>query len=311
MSTLSAMRSRVPSSWNHLMPWRSMTRNSREQHGAAGRLAPSTRFAAIPMADTDLSEPLGIPEPNAMGQLLIVSPIHGRLIGTLLLHDVAPECQLDAAGDALATAFAPPTSDALPELSCPRPIALDTLISVAVRTLGHKPRLRNAIASVLAQDHPDFEVLVVDNAPETGATRSSLSDLDDARLGIVDEPRRGLWHARNRALAAASGGVIAFTNDDGVANPGWARTIAATFTEHADIDCVTGLGLPAELATSAQIWLEQFGAFDMGFGWLVWRVGRMPERLADLGAAGRAGRPLLTPLLHMAPEQGFSCRRVA
>jgi glycosyltransferase involved in cell wall biosynthesis len=46
---------------------------------------------------------------------------------------------------------------------------------------------------------------------------------------VVVEPRAGLSHARNRALAESSRDVVLFTDDDALVTPGWARAHLAAY----------------------------------------------------------------------------------
>jgi cellulose synthase/poly-beta-1,6-N-acetylglucosamine synthase-like glycosyltransferase len=94
--------------------------------------------------------------------------------------------------------------------------------------------------------------------------------------------------ARNTGLAAASHSLVAYTDDDAVVDPGWLTELIRPF-EHPDVVCATGLVLPAELATPAQLLFEEFGAFDKGFCRAVWSNGARHRDLSDLGPAGDGG----------------------
>ncbi|MEU6706319.1 glycosyltransferase [Streptomyces wuyuanensis] len=137
--------------------------------------------------------------------------------------------------------------------------------SVVVATRERPGRLARALDSLLAQDHPDFEIVVVDNAPLTGATRELIERKYGERVRYVLEPVPGLAVAHNRGVAAADGAVLAFTDDDVVADPHWLTALTAPFAEDPRIGCVTGLILPARLTTPAQILLESHGGFAKGF----------------------------------------------
>ncbi|MFE0086660.1 glycosyltransferase family 2 protein [Streptomyces sp. NPDC058991] len=137
--------------------------------------------------------------------------------------------------------------------------------SVVVATRERPGPLARALDSLLAQDHPDFEVVVVDNAPLTGATRELIERKYSERVRYVREPVPGLAVAHNRGVAVADGTVLAFTDDDVVADPQWLTALTAPFAEDPRIGCVTGLILPARLGTPAQILLESHGGFAKGF----------------------------------------------
>jgi glycosyltransferase involved in cell wall biosynthesis len=73
--------------------------------------------------------------------------------------------------------------------------------------------LRRAVESVLAQDEPDFELIIVDDS--TDETRNWLATLTDPRIKVIlPERRRGVSAARNIGIAAARAPIIAFLDSD-------------------------------------------------------------------------------------------------
>ena len=145
--------------------------------------------------------------------------------------------------------------------------------SVVVCTRDRAESLRRALRSVLAMDYPDFELVVVDNAPRTSATRDVVAELADSRVRYVLEPRPGLSCARNQGVAEARGEIVAFTDDDVVADVGWLAALVAGFGRAPHVGAVTGLVPGAEIETAAQAyfetkldWAEVFEArvYDLG-----------------------------------------------
>jgi len=108
-----------------------------------------------------------------------------------------------------------------------------------------------------------FEILVVDNAPSDNQTREVVT----ARPGIqyVLEPKPGLDFARNRAIQEATGEFLAFVDDDAFVDLGWLDGFRKVLSEHPDVAAITGLVLPAELQTPAQILFEKRGGFEKKF----------------------------------------------
>jgi GT2 family glycosyltransferase len=137
--------------------------------------------------------------------------------------------------------------------------------SVVIATRERADRLAHALDSMLAQDHPDFEIVVVDNAPVTDATRDLIERKYAERVRYVTEPVPGLAVAHNKGVEAARGEVIAFTDDDVVADPRWLTELTAPFAADPGLGCATGLILPARLRTPAQVLLESHGGFAKGF----------------------------------------------
>jgi cellulose synthase/poly-beta-1,6-N-acetylglucosamine synthase-like glycosyltransferase len=107
--------------------------------------------------------------------------------------------------------------------------------------------------------------VVVDNAPATDATASLVGNRADGNLCYVREPRRGLAAAHNCGLERARGAIVAFTDDDVILDRKWLTEISRGFRAAPDVACVTGLIMPAELQTQAQLMLETHGHFSKGF----------------------------------------------
>ncbi|MCW2671595.1 MAG: hypothetical protein JWP14_184 [Frankiales bacterium] len=130
----------------------------------------------------------------------------------------------------------------------PEPVSM----SVVLCTRDRADSLRVALSSVLAAAGPDVDVVVVDNAPRTQATRTVVEELADLRVRYVLEPRAGLSVARNCGARAATGAALAFTDDDVVVDADWLRRLRLGFTRGARVGCVTGLVPSAELETAPQ-----------------------------------------------------------
>jgi glycosyltransferase involved in cell wall biosynthesis len=129
-------------------------------------------------------------------------------------------------------------------------------ISVAVCTRNRCRILPRLLESLRFQecDRP-WEVLVVDNASED-ATRDAAESIArgfPVPLRVVDEPRRGLSHARNRALAEARGRVVVYVDDDATCRPGWLRAHAAAFAAP-DVVASGGRIVPVLPAETPRAW---------------------------------------------------------
>lgn len=133
--------------------------------------------------------------------------------------------------------------------------------SVVICTRDRPDHLRSALAAVV-RAHGVTEIIVVDNAPSTPATRDVVESFDGVHY--VVEPVPGLDRARNRGLAVATGDVIAFTDDDTEVDARWAIALAEAFAMDEDIWAVTGLVVPLELTTPAQQLFERQGGFGRG-----------------------------------------------
>ncbi|MDG4762601.1 glycosyltransferase [Solwaraspora sp. WMMD406] len=163
------------------------------------------------------------------------------------------------------------------------------LVSVVLCTLGTEARLPAAVAAILAQTYRDLELIVVDNDPVSDRVRHRLADVDDPRVRIVAQPRRGLSRARNAGLAAASGDIVAFTDDDALPDVHWLAEAIRGFAVDPAVGCVTGLVTPARLDTRWERLFEEYGAFDKGYLAKVWSVRPVPPRLAHAAQIGDRG----------------------
>jgi len=90
-----------------------------------------------------------------------------------------------------------------------------------------------AVASVLRQETPfPFELIVVSAAP--------LEDLVRAGVRNVVEPNRNPATRRNRAVSESSGEILAFIDDDAVADPHWLANAVAYLDAHRDVLALGG-----------------------------------------------------------------------
>ena len=137
----------------------------------------------------------------------------------------------------------------------------DVPVSVALCTRNRVDMLRSALESILALDYPSFEVIVVDNAPDTETTRKYVLGLADPRVRLIEEPLPGLSRARNAALLAAANEIVAFTDDDVVVDRYWLRALVDGFSRGTSVSCVSGIVPAGEIRTPAQAY------FDRRVGW--------------------------------------------
>ena len=140
--------------------------------------------------------------------------------------------------------------------------AVELSASVVICTRERPQDLRRALDAVTRLAHKNHEVIVVDNAPDTAATKQVVDGFPAVRY--VCEPRRGLDAARNRAVREATGDIIAFTDDDAIVEPEWLDALIANFAD-ARVQCATGLTLPLELDTESQELFEEHCSFSRGY----------------------------------------------
>jgi cellulose synthase/poly-beta-1,6-N-acetylglucosamine synthase-like glycosyltransferase len=177
------------------------------------------------------------------------------------------------------------SSDAVPRCTRLRTEFLATAppVSVVIPTRERPKILDRCLDHLVALDYPSYEILVVENAPTSHATRELVERRAEQfeQLRYLREDRPGQSWARNRGLAEASAPVVAFADDDVVVDRTWLSALVSGFGRADDVGCVTGMILAAELETEAQLLLEEYGGFNKGF----------ERRIFDL-EEGRAADPL-------------------
>jgi glycosyltransferase involved in cell wall biosynthesis len=119
-------------------------------------------------------------------------------------------------------------------------------VTAVICTRNRPDQIGCAVASILANDYPNFSLLVVDQS-NNGLTRDALAgQIANRLLDYLPMPDRGLSRARNLAIAHACGDIIAFTDDDCYVAPDWITQIANTFARAPQTSLLFGaVHLPA------------------------------------------------------------------
>lgn len=164
-----------------------------------------------------------------------------------------------------------------------RAVAGSPLISVIIATRDRTDSLAGCLAAFDDVDYPNYEIIVVDNAPATDATADLIATRygDDPRIRYVKEPHPGLGWAHNRGLRHAEGTYIAFTDDDVIVDRHWLSELLRGFALGANVGCVTGLVVPQEIETPSQYWFDTHSGFNKGFRRRIFdlRANRPADRL--------------------------------
>lgn len=207
------------------------------------------------------------------------------------------------------------------------------LLSVVICTRNRPEAIRVCLDSLQKSSDKDFELIVVDNAPDDDRTQQVIAGYPEVKY--IREPRKGLDIARNTGARNASHALIAYTDDDVVIHEDWVSTVKTAFDDPMTM-AVTGLILPVAVRTESQYIFEKYWGFNRGyvpltfdhryflshqaFGAPVWDVGAganmafrrevfdlagwFDERL-DVGAAGCSGD---SEFWYRILAEGWNCR---
>jgi GT2 family glycosyltransferase len=86
--------------------------------------------------------------------------------------------------------------------------------SVVIAAYNAASTLGEAIGSVLAQTHQDFEVIVVDDGSSDGTAAVAAGFADDKRIRVHSQDNAGPSAARNRGIALARGEYVSMLDSD-------------------------------------------------------------------------------------------------
>ena len=127
--------------------------------------------------------------------------------------------------------------------SLPR-VMSDIKVSVIVCTYNRCALMREAILSLIEQDidKNSYEIIVVDNN-STDDTKHVVEEISKGEMPVlkyIREDRQGLSYARNRGAREASGEIVAYIDDDAIAEKGWLKGLLDVYRNFPDAGIVGG-----------------------------------------------------------------------
>jgi glycosyltransferase involved in cell wall biosynthesis len=135
------------------------------------------------------------------------------------------------------------TAQSVPPLTIPaRPCDSEwPLVSIVTPSYNQARFLRRTVNSVLGQDYPHVEYIVIDG----GSTDGSADVLRSygGRFRWVSEPDRGQSDAINKGFALCRGTIRSYLNSDDVLRPDSIRTVVEHFRRHPEWDLLYGNAL--------------------------------------------------------------------
>jgi glycosyltransferase involved in cell wall biosynthesis len=119
------------------------------------------------------------------------------------------------------------------------------LVSIITPSYNQVQYLEDTIQSVIMQDYPNLEYIVVDG----GSTDGSLSIIEryqDTLAWWVSEPDQGQADAINKGFRKSSGEIIAWLNSDDLYLPGTVSSAVELFQKNPDTGVIYGDAVSAD-----------------------------------------------------------------
>ncbi|MGC8785923.1 MAG: glycosyltransferase family 2 protein [Anaerolineae bacterium] len=111
--------------------------------------------------------------------------------------------------------------------------------SLIIPTYNRQALLRRCLTAAITQHYSDYEVIVVDDG-STDNTKEVVRDEFPQVYYIRQESNRGPAAARNRGIAAATGEIIAFTDDDCLVPADFLVRLAEGYQQYPEVAGVGG-----------------------------------------------------------------------
>jgi len=112
-------------------------------------------------------------------------------------------------------------------------------ISIITPTFNRPDFLEETIVSVLSQDYPNLEYIIIDG----GSNHETLKIIEKYKTQLsywVSEPDEGMYHAIQKGFEKSTGEVMAWLNSDDKYYPGALRIVGQIFSEIEQAEWIIG-----------------------------------------------------------------------
>ncbi|ANE57096.1 glycosyltransferase family A protein [Methylomonas sp. DH-1] len=145
---------------------------------------------------------------------------------------------------------------------------LNASVIISTRNRAHiLPRLFDALADMRLAANTSWELLLIDNGSTDNTAQVVADEAAAGRLPLLmlSEPIPGKSRALNRAMRAARGELLVFTDDDVEPSPAWLQAYIDAAAQHPEFDGFAGKVLPKWLGQIPD-WLHTEGPFALPRG---------------------------------------------
>ena len=156
------------------------------------------------------------------------------------------------------------------------------VLSFVIPAYNEECYLADCIESILRQTEgmtDTTEIIVVNNASTDGTREVALRY---PKVKLVDEPRKGLTHARQAGFAASSGSLIANVDADSRLTDGWVEKVLTAFEKNTRLVSLSGPLIYYDLTQKQRNLVEIF-YFS---AWLTYFINRRILRTGSMVQGG-------------------------
>ena len=112
-------------------------------------------------------------------------------------------------------------------------------VSIVTISFNQVNYLERAIQSVLNQDYPNIEYIVVDPG-STDGSRELIKQYESSFARLILEPDNGPADGLNRGFAVSTGQTLSFLNSDDILYPDAVSAAVRFLSRHPEVDIVSG-----------------------------------------------------------------------
>lgn len=138
-------------------------------------------------------------------------------------------------------------------------------VTAIVPVKDRREQMLRCLDALLAQDHPDYEILICDNESSDGTGEACVERARGAGVRVRVERIPGiLGFVRNEGARRANSEFVAFTDSDCLPDPGWLSAGVAPLRANPRLGIVQGRTLPevpVDKGWPATIRVEEFSHF--------------------------------------------------
>lgn len=113
-------------------------------------------------------------------------------------------------------------------------------ISVVTPSYNQGQFLEETIQSVLTQEYPNLEYVIIDGGSSDGSIET-IRRYADRLTYWASEPDQGQYHAINKGFAHTSGEIMAWLNSDDKYAPRAFSVVADIFSSHPEVEWITSV----------------------------------------------------------------------